>query len=561
MKTWIQINLIINNKLVSKRCKKEWFEKYGYSKEYQKILDITSFLDDINPILPQRIWHIVNDNLEKNKCCNPVCNNITTFFAFTNGYLRTCCCSCAQFDPNTINKIKSTNLQRYGTEYGLSNRKIIEKRNVTIKNRYGVSNISQLKEISEKKKQTCLKHFGTEWFLERQDIKENIINEKYGVNNIQKIKDISEKTSKTKRDDFYNNLLQSDRFKDKVKILCTKDEYLGVGKKYNFECLYCKNIFSYQLRWDRIPRCLTCYPSSGSSLFEKEITEYVKFLLPNEIIIENTKSILLNNKELDIYIPSKNIAIECDGLFWHGEINGNKDKNYHLSKLIDCNNKNIKLIHIFEDEWLKKQEIVKSKLRHLLGVNQMKKIYARKCKIKILIPDEKKYFLNENHIQGNDISTINLGLFYNEELVAVMTFCKKRIFMNQKSEKDEYELSRYASLNTCNVLGGAGKLLNYFIENYNPSKITSYADRRWTSKENNIYEKIGFKKISDGIPNYWYFNRGINYKRFHRYGFAKHTLSKKLLMFNSSLSEWENMKNNGWDRIWDCGNLKYIWIK
>ena len=107
-----------------------------------------------------------------------------------------------------------------------------------------------------------------------------------------------------------------------------------------------------------------------------------------------------------------------------------------------------------------------------------------------------------------------------------------------------------------NIVGGASKLLAYFIKVYKPIKIISYADRRWST--GNLYEKLGFTFISNTSPNYYYINIGNGSDiRHHRYGFAKHTLQEKLPIFNDSLSEWKNMQVNGWDRIWDCGSIKY----
>ena len=136
-----------------------------------------------------------------------------------------------------------------------------------------------------------------------------------------------------------------------------------------------------------------------------------------------------------------------------------------------------------------------------------------------------------------------------------MTFGKLRMSLGNSDIDGYWELYRFCSKTNTSVVGGASKLLNYFIKTYNPKKIISYADRRWSA--GNLYEKIGFKKVSDTPPNYWYFGRGNSYKRHHRFGFAKHTLSKKLEIFDPNLSEWENMKANGWDRIWDCGSIKY----
>lgn len=557
LKKWINNNLCYSRGLVCKKCNKNWFRKYSYESWWQEIHIVTSYLDKLNPTFPQRIWHILND-VTFVKCANSVCNNQPTFFSFNKGYLKTCCPKCAQNNPETVSKIKSTNMKKYGVEYGLSNKLVINKRIKSNIEKYGVDNVSKLSRISTKKKKTCKKNYGTQWFFERRDLMKNILIEKYGVDNVQKVKSICEKRATTVKNDFYEELLVSDRFKNKVKPAFLKEDYRGVGEFYNFECLSCGNIFEYQLRWDRIPRCNICYPTFGTSLFEMNVLEHIKTILPDDLIISNSKDILSDGLELDIYIPSKNIAIECDGLYWHGEVGGNKNKNYHLNKTINCQKLGIRLIHIFEDEWKDKEKLIKLKLKHILGINDNHRIYARNCEVNIISTTSiKSEFLTKNHIQGNDASSIILGLYTKEQfpkLVSVMTFGGLRKALGNKSDiKGEYELVRYASSKT--VIGGASKLLSYFVKHFTPQKIVSYADRRWSL--GNLYEKLGFKKVSDGSPNYWYFGRGNSYKRYHRFGFAKHTLSKKLKVFDQNLTEWENMKNNGYDRIWDCGSIKY----
>ena len=238
-------------------------------------------------------------------------------------------------------------------------------------------------------------------------------------------------------------------------------------------------------------------------------------------------------------------------------MNGNKGKSYHIDKSLGCEKKEIKLIHIFEDEWIFHKDIVQSRLSHILKTNN-NKVYARKCYVQLISSNESNTFLELNHLQGSDNSKIQLGLFYNKNLVGVMTFGHLRLALgNKRKDKTEYEMYRFCV--SQNIIGAGGKLLSYFIKNYAPSKIISYADRRWSSSDS-FYNKLGFNLISVTPPNYWYFGRGNNYKRYHRFGFAKHTLSKRLKTFDPLLTEWENMKNNGFDRIWDCGNLKYEWV-
>jgi len=276
-------------------------------------------------------------------------------------------------------------------------------------------------------------------------------------------------------------------------------------------------------------------------------------------VIQNIKSII-PPWELDIYIPAKKLAIEYDGLYWHSESIGGKDKNYHLNKTLECEKQGIKLIHIFEDEWLNKQNIVQSRLKHALGLNTNSRIYARKCEVKKVDIKTTSAFLNDNHIQSADKASIRLGLFSENKLVSVMTFGKLRLALGQKNiVSGEYEMLRFCSLLDTSVIGGASKLLDYFVKTYNPTKIISYADRRY-SNNTAFYSKIGFKFVSNTLPNYWYVAYGETYKQ-HRFNFRKDQLSKKLAYFDASLTEWQNMQLNGYDRIWDCGHLKYEWLK
>jgi hypothetical protein len=352
-----------------------------------------------------------------------------------------------------------------------------------------------------------------------------------------------------------NSFLNGVAFKDKMKISnCSpefdENEYSSTKLKYKFKCNICQNIFYDDITNGRLPRCLICHPHQKSNS-ETEIYQYLKSIYDGEILRGNKT--VLDGKELDIYIPDKNIAIEFDGLMWHSEIFGKKDKNYHLNKTKECEKKGIRLIHIFEDEWINKKEIAKSRLLHILNLKKDKKIYARNCTTKEITSNLKNEFLLLNHMQGTDNSSISIGAFFENELVSVMTFgALRRALGNKTSPKNEYELMRFVTGK--NVVGISSKLLSHFIKTYRPTKIVSYADRRWSI--GNLYEQIGFKKISDGTPNYWYIDNRQH--RYHRFGFRKNILHKKLKIFNIKLTEWQNMQLNGYDRIWDCGSLKYF---
>lgn len=212
------------------------------------------------------------------------------------------------------------------------------------------------------------------------------------------------------------------------------------------------------------------------------------------------------------------------------------------------------MIQIFEDEYKQKIDIVINRLNNLLKLNK-NKIHARKCVVKDVNNNIKTDFLIRNHIQGNTNTSINLGLYYENELVSVMTFSKERLALgNKKAEDGVYELNRFCSIPNSNIIGGASKILKHFIKTYNPKKIISYADRRWSSGD--LYEKLGFNFIGNTKPNYWYTNNFIN--REHRFKYRKDVLEEKLEKYNPDLTEIENMNNNGYIRIWDAGNKKYV---
>ena len=475
-------------------------------------------------------------------------------------------------------------------------------------NKYGVEFFTQTNEMKEKSKQTCLEKYGVENALQNDTIKQKQQNtnlKKYGYDVASKNKKVRNKMSKTMKNTLQNDksilinrsisrkknfydTFTNERLKNKCLPFFTQEEYLGVYNnddwrtKYPFKCLECNNNFEGYLSNGWVPRCPICYPFLKSKV-EAEILDFLKSILPNEKIIHNDRT-QITPLEIDIYIPSKQFAIEYDSFHWHSEFTGNKNKKYHINKTLNAKKMGIRLVHIFEDEWAFKKEIVKNKLYHLLKVKKPnitnnnkffdtgvemddKAIFGRKCIIKEIDIKTATRFIQKHHIQGYGNCSIRLGAYYNGELVAVMSFGNRRIAMGIKNKnicKNEYELIRFC-VGDKNVVGIAGKLFNHFINSYKPEKITSYADRRW-SDETSFYGKIGFKLISLTAPNYFYFKQQdiidnpFGWKKLHRFNFRKDVLHKKLQIFDPNLTEWQNMQLNGYDRIWDCGHLKYEWL-
>ena len=293
--------------------------------------------------------------------------------------------------------------------------------------------------------------------------------------------------------------------------------------------------------------CQRCALEMTDSSAEIEIR---KFLSDLGIIYKTKDRSTIHPYELDIYIPDKNIAIEYDGLYWHNEIN--KNTAYHINKTNECEKRGIRLIHIFEDEWIYKKEIVKSRLKSILGLIT-EHIYARKCHIEEVPFDKCKDFLEKNHIQGNVNARYRYGLYYNNELVSLMTFGNMRKNLGSKSEEGFFEMLRFCnSLNTT-VVGGAGKLLKYFIRKHSPKQIISYCDRRWSN--GNMYEKLGFTLDHNSRPNYFYV---IGNRRHNRFMFRKDILIKE--GFDKNKTEHEIMLERGIYRIYDCGTKVYKYL-
>ena len=257
-----------------------------------------------------------------------------------------------------VRKTKKTLIERHGDE----NYTNVEKIKKTKKKRYGDENYNNV----EKAKKTWKENhggvgFGSEKFKERA---ENIIEEKYGSGQISKTDHYRKERRKSDFERLYNKLFESDRLKNKVEPLFKLSEYKGTDyqNKYPFRCLECGNEFKGHLYSGNIPRCRECNPiGCRSSDKENEVFEFVQ-KLTDDGVHQNVNDVI--DGELDIFIPSRNLAIEFDGLYWHSEEGGKYGKNYHLKKTQACEKKGIHLIHIFEDEW--DEEEKKQKIEQIL---------------------------------------------------------------------------------------------------------------------------------------------------------------------------------------------------
>ena len=451
-------------------------------------------------------------------------------------------------------KIKETNLEKYGVEYFLQSEDVHNRIKETNLEKYGVENVSQINSIKEKKINTCLKNYGVEYSSQSEEIKNKIKETnlgKYGFEVASKDIKIKNKVKETNLEKYgVDNFTKSEQSKINT-IIGQHSNYIKyVGDNISlFKCDLDKD-HEFEIHIDNfhsrlkqnIPLCTICYPiSENKSIKEKILLEYIKSIYTEEVI-----SGYRDDLEIDIYLPELKIGIEFNGLYWHS--NKFKQSNYHLSKLKYFKEKDIDIKMIYEDNFDNNLDIIKSQISNWLKLTKTK-IYARKTEFKqITNIDEYRNFLNKNHIQGYVASKLVYGLYYQDNLVSLMSFDKKEGRLNM--EEGEWNLNRFCNLLNTNVIGGASKLLNHFIKENDPSRIISYADKDWSN--GNLYFTLGFRLLSESKPDYKYIVDGI---RKSKQNFTKSKLGK--MGHDISLTESQIMNNLGINKIYDCGKMKF----
>lgn len=483
----------------------------------------------------QQVWHFIHKYIDIPKC-SECGQNLKFKRSLNEGYGKYCSISCTNKNKDhiesskkswslkkeeTLNKIKKTNLEKYGVENTFQKKELVVN---GFKKKYGVSHPSEIEGVNEKRKKTFLSKYGYTSNFTNKLNRDKVIQNRYD-NFLLKYPNI-----KFKKLTGHNLLIECDLCNSTYEIYRTL---------FRHRYIYNKTI------------CTNCNPiNSSDSFFEKEIVDFIKSFYTKKVI-ENDR-LIISPKEIDILLPEDDLAIEFNGLYWHSsEFN---DDNYHINKTNLCEEKNINLIHVFEDEWVYKKEIVKSIIKTKLNIYE-KKIYARKCEVKNINSKEYKDFCNQNHIQGHVNSLIKLGLYYNNELVSIMSFGNLRKSLGSKKENETYEMLRFCNKLNVLVIGGASKLFSFFIKNNNPSKIISYSDIRYFN--GNLYEKLNFKIDKQTKPNYFYITDYL--KRENRFKFRKDVLVKE--GFDKNKTEKQIMSDRGIYRIYDCGNKKWIWEK
>ena len=408
-------------------------------------------------------------------------------------------------------KAKATCLKRYGHEHPSKNKDVIEKIKHTCVSRFGESSIFKTKEFKRKYKEHFLKKYGVEHPMQTPELQEKVSN-----------------ALKSKFDIKYDVLTEDNYKNSSIKKLAND---ANCSQSHVIRYLHANDI--------EIQRKLR-------SSFEEDVHAYISSKYKGEILLNTRKY----GVEFDLYLPDISLAFECNGLYWHCERSGNRNKNYHLNKTKVAENNNIRLVHIWDYKWYSKNASYQFLIDNVLNCN--KTIPARKSIIKEITNKEANQFLKNYHRQHQCASSIKYGLFYNNDLVSVMTFGKSRF-----SKGHQYELLRFASKHGITVQGGASKLFKRFKNDYKPDSIVTYSDRMHVN--GNMYSILDFKQAHCSPPAMHYVK---NYKTvINRIALQKHKLCNILEYYDSNLTAWENLKKNGYDRFWDCGTIKWEWFK
>lgn len=479
-----------------------------------------------------------NIPIPKCKICKKRLSYRAYIYSKVGKMIHTCSKECRKkYLPRTIQAREETLLKKYGVHNISSLQSIKDIKSKKAFERYGTTCVFQSEEIKSKIRKTCLKKYGVDWAAKSKIVVDKVKAAAKNRTPEEKAKvGANVKAAAKKR--FLPILIE--RFKKYNLEFVNPEEYEGynnfyhkTNKEYSFRCLICGTEFQRLLHTGHDPRywCPTCNKNLISQP-EKELAAWMgKYF---NISCNNRQ--LIAPLELDIFIPDKNIAIEFNGLYFHSS----KPSRYHLEKTLKCEEKGIKLIHIFEDEWYFKKHQIKSLLKDIVGFGKTH-LDDKKYIIKSIDRKAAENFLNKYSLSGVKPAKHFLGIFYRGRLIFVSSFAAP------KAIKDyTWEVNNFASMFNFTISNALEKCITFFKKNYSNS-IIYYNDRRFP-----LF--INGNMIKETKPSFYYVKGRY---RFNRLDFTKAKQERIFENFDNNLSEQQNMLNNGYNLIYDCGKLIY----
>lgn len=455
---------------------------------------------------------------------------------------------------------KSTNLDKYGVDNPRKAESIKSKIRVTNENRYGATTFTASSAGKQQVAQTKLEHWGDSKYnnsaqnkttkaerygnphYNNRDKNNQTCMERYGVKHGGLLEGVTRRNREARCEALGYSKLFKSIYADKEAAV----KYLqSLNRPTIFELMEYLELPYYTveqwiLRWE-----LQNYISysSGSSHYEKEIIQYLETL--DVGVIEQHNRSILKGSELDIYLPEFKLGLEFNGDYWHSNVR--RPSRYHFNKSFQCEQQGIRLIHIYEHQWVDpvKQEILKSIIRNALGKNSST-IYARKCEIRELKKGDVEEFSNHNSLHGHRNASIYLGLFYQGELVELMSFGKAFF---SKDDSIDYECIRSITRLDTTVVGGMNRLFRYFVHRWDPLKVLYYVD--YNTHLGTSMNNLGFKFHS--YSKYGIINVANCKEVEDRFGkvFGRKPMQNKEIQ---QLSQEGKVFS-----IYDAGVKKYIW--
>jgi hypothetical protein len=563
----MNLDVFRSDNKTGKFSREKWVME-NYNKEWSHIVKFAEDFDLTHISFVEKVYLCLNSLTALPTCSNDLCSKHVKFLSLGRGYAKYCSNKCVSSDsalklekeknalakwgtthpqknPSVKEKTLQTNLDKYGHKSPMLNKTVQKKATDTLVKNFGVTNPSKSLEIIEKRIETFRKSSFKETFTNTSFLK-------YGTNHPWSNKEVHDKSILSSKIKKRNNteLKIKKKLEEyplyKFKSIDFDNRIINISCPLGHDFEIARHTFDERYNY-KTEICTICKPVwSGISGLELQLTN---FLLDYNIEIEIKKRDIISPLELDVFIPSKNVAIEFNGLYWHSSAHKNKD--YHKKKWQLCSDLGIKIINVWEDDWIYKQNIVKSNILYSLGLLE-NKIAARKCEIREVTSKQSWSFLEENHLQGGCRSSCRIGLFFNDELVSLMTFSKPRLPLSGKNyDEGTWELTRFCNKANIIVQGAASRLLSYFERNYSPKQIETYSDN--STFDGAIYQLLGFKFIHFTKPGYWYL---VNGKRDYRFNWRKFKLVS--MGADPNKTEEQIMSEWGYPRVYNAGNKKWV---
>ena len=545
---------------------KEGFLSQNHPVQYRYVIEWAEerLLSDLP--FRERLYMCLSGLESRPTCAN--CGGKVTFVSMTRGYREYCGISCVSSSdkvkykktetstarwgttsPSKSDEVKrkiiDTNIERYGGRSPMSDKVVKEKSKSTILKNYGVDNPAKSREILDRRVESFKKGTYRSTFTETSL-------KKYGVRHpwmVESEHDKTVKSGKTKRNKRSREVVETKLVKYPGYM------FISVDAANNLIEIYCPKGHTFSTsRFTFDDRCgvgtdicTVCKPiNSGTSGLEMQFKDFLSEL---GVDFESNTRKLIPPYEVDAHVPSRKIAFEFNGLYWHSS--ANKSPDYHAVRWRACDVNGVRLFTVWEDDWLYRPHIVKSNVRYALGLTT-EKIHARLCMVVEIDAKTCANFLTHNHLQGDCRSPVRLGLLYDNKIVSVMTFSRQRLAVSSRSkESSRWELTRFSNLVDTVVTGAASRLLKHFERKWRPTVIDTFSDN--SNFAGGLYETLGFGFSHVTKPGYWYLVGGI---RQHRFSWRKSVLVKKGA--DPSKTEEQIMSEMGHPRIYNAGNKKWI---